>query len=149
MKYIHLAEHSDPPILSNVGPFKAVVVINETVDRQWQYRISRWLVDSGCYYMLAWGIDCSSWDDSVDLANLERFEYGDIPDEKSVMTTWHENDPLAHVFWCCEHLASHDHEAWTETLIIDIAKESREAEIIRLFQAAQHGDDSPPAQLFG
>lgn len=49
-------------------------------------------------YMMAWGVGCSSWDDSVDLANLEQCGFGDIPDEAFVMTTWHERDTLQQVF---------------------------------------------------
>jgi hypothetical protein len=78
--YLRL-QHSDPfPALDDFSPFKAIVVIEDVVDPEWQMAASKWLADTGCRYMMAWGKDCSSWDDSVDLANLDQFGYGEIHD---------------------------------------------------------------------
>ena len=82
------------PDISNLNPFRAVVAIEETVTQEWQSEVSRWLVESGCLYLMAWGNNCSSWDTSVDIANLEAFDYEDIPEVNFVMTTWHEDEPL-------------------------------------------------------
>jgi hypothetical protein len=38
-----------------------------------------------CRYMLAWGNECGTWHGSVDEANLERYDYEDMPDEELVM----------------------------------------------------------------
>lgn len=62
--------------LRNIGylaPFRAVVIIEREVSVEWRTDVSNWLVHSGCLYMMAWGQDCSLWDDSVDWANMDYF----------------------------------------------------------------------------
>jgi hypothetical protein len=54
-------------------PKRVVVIAEAQCSANWQALASEWLVRSGCLYMIACGPDCSSWDDSVDLANVERF----------------------------------------------------------------------------
>src|SRR5215467_8233133 len=98
LKYLHVTPESDLPDISYLRPFRSVVLIEEPINSEWRAKVSAWLVDAGCLYMMAWGNDCSSWDDSVDIANLEQFNYENIPDERFVMTTWRENEPLAEVF---------------------------------------------------
>jgi hypothetical protein len=66
-------------------PFRAVVVVEEPVSAEWRAVASRWLVDADCLYMMAWGHECSLWDDSVDFANLEVFNFGEVPDRNFVM----------------------------------------------------------------
>jgi len=110
-------------------------VIEEKVTDDWREQVSRWLVASGCLYMMARGDECSRWDDSVDYANLEAFDYGDIPDERFVMTTWHERQSLAEVFWFAAHCAYHP-TIELATVILDIAAAPREAEIRTLYNDA-------------
>jgi hypothetical protein len=52
-----------------------VVVVDAEVSQEWQMLASKWIIDIGCMYMMAWGIDCTSWDDSVDYAHLEKYDY--------------------------------------------------------------------------
>ena len=73
IRYIQIQNNSDLPDIKNLNPFRAVVVIDEAISDEWQIKTSKWLVNSGCLYMMAWGNDCSSWDDSVDYANLEEW----------------------------------------------------------------------------
>jgi len=80
------------------GPFFAVLIADVAVSHRFREAFSRWLVENNCRYMMAWGADCSLWDDSVDLAVLERFDFGDIPDEEDVITTWHERESIYDVF---------------------------------------------------
>ena len=89
-QYIRLNGADPFPELSSLAPFKAILVIEERPSAEWQCSVSEWLVRQGCLYMMAWGTDCSSWDDTVDDANLARFDYEDIPDDKLVITTWHD-----------------------------------------------------------
>ena len=101
-----------PPEVLPVGdgplrPFLAFIFIRDTVTPEWQWAISKWLVAAGCLYMCAWGPDCSSWDDSVDYANLEAFSYGDIPEDRFVMTTWHDEEPLEEALWFAKYTAQH------------------------------------------
>lgn len=106
LEYQRIGDSGVLPNISHLKPFKVVIVIESVVSEERQRGISAWLVKSGCSYMMAWGLGCKSWDDSVDMANLERFNFGDIPDKEFVMTTWHETEPLKEVFWFSQSCAS-------------------------------------------
>ena len=104
----------------------SVVVIDEFVTSGWQSLVSAWLVKSGCLYMMAWGKGSSTWDDSVDFANLEENNYADIPEEKFVISTWHENELLKDVFWFSKNNAFHPTVELLNTLILHISRKNRE-----------------------
>ncbi|HEX2590963.1 MAG TPA: hypothetical protein VHL34_05685 [Rhizomicrobium sp.] len=135
--YLHLKPGDAPPQLDSFVPFKAVVVVESDVTPEWQAEISAWLVQSGCRYMSAWGNNCSGWDDSVDWAALEMFDFGDIPLDGFVMTSLHENASLEETFWFCGHNAHHPSLDLRATYIVHIAQEARESELSALFLAAQ------------
>ena len=86
--------------------------------------------------MMAWGIDCSSWDTAVDLANIEKFDYQDIPAEEFIITTWHADEPLDEVFWFSKNLAYHALINLRNTLILHISTNNRENEILAAYAAA-------------
>jgi len=104
-RYVRMQDGNTLPDVSDLRPFKAIVVVEDHPSREWQTRASKWLVDSGCLYMMAWGEDCRSWDDSADWANLEAFDFDDIPDDEFVMTTWHDDETLEEVFQFAKDLA--------------------------------------------
>lgn len=133
--YLRLDTESELPQLSQ-GRFRAVVMIESEVPALWQNTVSDWLVRSGCLQMMAWGLGCSSWDDSVDWANIEQFAYGDIPDESFVLTSWHENQSLQEVMHFCKHFADHPFVELGTTLLLHIAPEPREEEICSLYSDA-------------
>mgnify|MGYP001548401509 CR=1 FL=1 len=54
VRYHQLAPGAEPPSLGEIEPFAAVVIIEEDVTWEWRAKISRWLVDSGCLFMMAW-----------------------------------------------------------------------------------------------
>lgn len=142
LSYIHLPAGAEPPQLDPAhGPFRAVVVISQTVTDAWRSRVSDWLVASGCLYMMAWGPDCSRWDDAVDWANLEAFDYGDIPDRALVMTTWHENESLAETFWFAGHCAVHSDVELRRTIIVHVAPHDRQGQVLRAYREAQEAED--------
>lgn len=127
MKYIQLSGACELPDISCFGKFKSIVVVEEKVSDVRQNEISKWLVDSGCMYMMAWGIDSSSWDDSVDWANIEQFDYAPIPEESSVITTWHEDESLSEVFWFSKFCASHEHHE-LNLIVLHISSANKEDE---------------------
>jgi hypothetical protein len=137
VSYLHLAPRCELPPIGLAGPFKAVLVLEQAVPDDWQDRVSEWLVRSGCLYMMAWGTECSSWDDSVDWANLRVAAVDDIPDDQFVMTTWHDNESLAETFWFAGHAACHPTVALDEVAIIDIGPTNREADLTGGYRAAQ------------
>jgi hypothetical protein len=126
LKYIRLQSDDPLPDISELQPFKAIVVIEDDVSQMWQWEVSRWLASSGCRYMMAWGRECSSWDDSVDEANLEAFNYEEIPESQFIMTTWHEDEELSDVFWFSKHSAHHPCHEMRNTVILHISKEDKQ-----------------------
>jgi hypothetical protein len=97
------------------------VLVDEDVDELWMFDTARWLVASGVRYALAWGRDCEAWHDAIDDAHLEAFDYGEVPDDRLVMTTWHEDEDLEDVFWFAKHRAAHPHVSLDTTLILHVA----------------------------
>ncbi|WP_420479532.1 DUF7684 family protein [Brevundimonas sp. FT23028] len=143
VRYLHLPAGSEPPVIGQDGPFKAVVVIEQETPQDWRDRIGDWLVRSGCLFMMAWGRDASAWHDSVDWALLTLHDFGDIPDDKHVLTTWHDDEPLAEVFWFSGYGAWHDAAPGMGVWIIDINPDDRQALMLEDYAAAQ--DAEPPA----
>jgi len=61
--------------------------------------------------MLAWGIDATDWDSSVDMAFIASDPDFNPPDERFIRTTWHDNQSIAEVLWfaCnCTNFDAHD-----------------------------------------
>ena len=129
-EYLQIKAESELPDISAFSPFRAVIVIDEIVTLEWQTQASTWLVKSGCLYMMAWGKECSTWDDSVDIANLEQFNYGEIPEDKFVMTTWHEDESLGEVFWFAKNNAFHPIVVIQNTLLLHISSKNKKAELL-------------------
>jgi hypothetical protein len=117
-------------------PVRVVVIAEAPCAPDWQRRVSEWLVRAGCLYMMAWGPDCSSWDDSVDIANLEEFNYGDIPEDRFVMTTWHTDEPLQDVFWFSKNNAYHPTVPLESTLLFHVSVEDKEREFLNMYAEA-------------
>jgi len=138
VRYLRIEPNATLSAYDGRQPFRAVVVLEADVTAEWRMAASRWLVESGCLYMLAWGVDCSRWNDSVDLANLEAFDFGDIPDEAFVMTTWHQDEPLSDVFEFAKRFAlpASENVAIEETLVFHVSAIDRGREYEELFAAA-------------
>lgn len=136
VKYVQLKPGSEPPKVKDFDPFRSVVVIEEDILPEWQHQVSSWLVASGCLYMMAWGKNCGSWDDSVDFANLEVFDYKEIPRDKSVMTTWHENVPLKEVYQFAKQFAFHPTVALYNTLLLHVSDVNKESKYLAEYETA-------------
>jgi len=129
LTYLQLPPDSGLPALDHLAPFLAIVLSEEDASELWQAELSRWLVASGCRFMQAWGKDCEAWQEAVDEANLEAFDYEDIPEESRVITTRHEDEEREEVFWFAKHRASHPSHSFKATVILDISSISRRDEI--------------------
>jgi hypothetical protein len=110
-----------PPFENN--PFACLVVNNNrSISLEDEYKICQLLVRFGCRNVHAVGYGASSWDDSVDNANL--FEYSDynIPDDKLVMSSWSDfgkETPEEHIGFIF-HCADFDEMYFSNTLILFI-----------------------------
>ena len=133
LKYIQLKPEQAMPDIAVLKPFLAVLVIEDPVSQPWQDLISRWLVRSGCIYMMTWGLNCSAWDDSVDFANIEQFNYGEIPEDELVMTSCHEDETLNDVFGQAKNSAKHACVDFSNILILHISSENKEQEFLALY----------------
>jgi hypothetical protein len=135
--YLHLPPGAPFPELA-YSRCRVVVVVDAEVSPEWQKQASRWIIDIGCMYMMAWGIDCTFWDDSVDYAHLEKYDYDyeQIPQGDFVITTWHPNQPLAEAFFFAKENASHPDFELNRTIILDITKDDRSAQMIREYMEA-------------
>lgn len=135
IQYLRLShgEHLAPP--GKFEPYKAVVV-EDRVEPDWQRDVSQWLAETGCLSMMAWGEDCISWDDSVDMANLEQFGFGKIPHERFIMTTWHENEPLQEVMEFAKFSAHHPDVEIDRLLLLHIGGADRQSEFTALYSDA-------------
>ncbi len=86
-----------------VAPFDGVdyvlllVISDSEIPSDVEREISSSIVRTGCRYALAYGCTCSTWDDSIDLASID----ARVPENRFVMTTWHEDEPIEDVvdFW--------------------------------------------------
>ncbi len=134
-KYVHLVPGVAPPELAS-KPSRVLVILDQPVGFDWQQQVSRWLIEMGCLYMLAWGPGCSSWDDSVDDANREAFGNDDIPEERDAMTTWHENDSLEECMWFAKYCAMHSVVELERTMILHIGPAPRERELLQAYANA-------------
>ncbi|WP_171054031.1 DUF7684 family protein [Arenibacterium halophilum] len=116
--------------------FKCLILIEREVGEDYRYLVSKALVEAGCLYSLAWGIDCSAWDDSVDWAFLEAYDFKAFPEEKFVMTTWHENESLAETVAFAKHCTKYSEVKLEDILVLDFAHQERGDYIKKLYLAA-------------
>ena len=147
VEYVHLPSGSEPPT-TTFQHRRVIVVIEQEVYDDWQDRISDWIAASGCLCMMAWGRDCSSWDDSVDHANLVRFGYREIPDENFIMTTWHDDEPLSEVFFYNQMCAFHPTIDLPLVTILHISETHQSEKLLREYRKERLAleNDSEPVQ---
>lgn len=120
-----------------IRPRRVLVVAELDVDTVWMNRIAGWLAAIGCLYCLAWGIGCADWDDAVDWANVAAFEFGDVPHEQLIMTTWHEKETLEEAMHFTRNHALHPVIDLSETLILQVSNAPRRSELLRLWDESQ------------
>lgn len=135
-KYIRLEAGDELPALDALQPFKAIVVIEDAVSDIWQWDLSRWLVAAGCRYMLAWGPACETWADSVEEASLEAADYEELPADRVVMTSSHEEEELSEAFWFARHKAHHPAHVLRNTVIVHISRTDKRDEMVASYEQA-------------
>jgi hypothetical protein len=141
LHYLHLLPGQSLPETPKPEPSPVVVIVEAEVAADWQNAVSDWIIAYGCRYMMAWGRDCASWDDSVDWAYLDSVDFSDS-NEGLVMTTWHERDTLEDLFHYCEFNAvlSNDDLELNRILILHIADTPDEARLLAARDAMLKGN---------
>ena len=135
-EYLHVHPEAVLPTIALLAPFRAIVIADTAVSQQWQNLVSDWLVGSGCLTMLAWGVNCSSWDDALDWANIAQFTPHDIPEAQFVMTTWHDEETLEEVFWFAKQHGNHPIVQLERTLLLHIGPTNQAQAMLRDFHDA-------------
>ena len=136
VKYAHLYPGDDPPNLAKQA-YRMVIVAETAVSNDWREQIAEWVYAVGSRYVVAWGDACEEWHDSVDFANLEAFDFRDIPDKDHAMTTWHSDEPLSEAFWFAGFCAEHPEVELADIVILHIAERAQEDTMLEAYQAAQ------------
>ena len=131
--YLQIQPSRPVPLIDAAKPYKAVLILDSVYKDNWQADLSRELARSGCLYMMAWGSGCSSWDDSVDMANLEAYNFGDIPEDSFIMTTWHDDEKLEEVFEFANLSAHHPSIVLEDLIIIHVGETDQKEEHLRVY----------------
>jgi hypothetical protein len=135
IRYIHLEPDASLPEITN-QPSRMVVIVEAEVSLEWQAQVSDWIVRAGGLYMMAWGIECSSWDDSVDWANIDKYGAEPIPEAGFVVTTWHDDEPLEEVFWFSKNVAGHTLVDLERTILLHISTVESGERLIKAYAEA-------------
>jgi len=119
--FLRLEPPYDTPIPHFASAFVTVLLAcDPTITPNKQAEISAELVQRDCRYVLAWGHNATSWDDSVDMAFISTDADFNPPSDRHVMTTWHDNDTIADVIWFAIHntnFNSHDFRDYLALMI--------------------------------
>lgn len=125
--YLQLQPDGELPPLEDKPPFKAILIVDDEASEMWQWEVSRWLVEKGCRYLMAWGGACEAWKDSVEDACLEAFNYEGVPEDKLVITSSHDDEELSDVFWFSKHRAHHPAHDLKPVWLLHVAAEANQA----------------------
>ncbi len=88
------------------APFAALIYVDDAdISVEEQEALSDKIVTSGCRYAVCAGYNSSSWDNSIDMADIKR-NGGEVIEDNLVMTTWHENEPLEDIVFFFLNLTS-------------------------------------------
>lgn len=134
--FLRLEPPYQTPIRGFGKQFVAIVVAcDPSIQPEQQAQISEQLVAQDCRYMLAWGINASSWDSSVDFAFISTDPEFNPPDDRHVMTTWHDNESIQDVVWFALTDTNFDVHDFHDYLALMIGTDSAiESELIATIQ---------------
>ncbi|MBE9609004.1 DUF7684 family protein [Chitinilyticum piscinae] len=129
-KYIALCPEAVLPEPGSSMPYKAIIWIESPSTAQWREAVCYWLVKSGCLYALCVGTDCEIWHDLIDETLLEEFGWQGIPDDRSIMTTWHTEETLGQVYEFAQLHARHPAVALDGLSILHITEKVMPPELL-------------------
>lgn len=134
--YLHRKPEAALPELPPPQPSRVVLISEASTPQAYKEAVAKELVRSGCLYLMAWGQECEAWHDAVDMANIEQFDFKEIPEESFIMTTWHEEEPLSEALWFCKNNALHASTKLNRTVLLHLSVESEEGRILELYRVA-------------
>jgi len=134
--YVHLNPDEPLPPIGQAKACRVVLIGEATVPTSYREAVAQELVNGNCLYFMSWGTECEAWHDEVDMANIEQFEFRQIPEDAFVMTTWHEREPLSEVFWFCKNSAFHPTVDLKLTMLIHVASHPNEKALLQSYAEA-------------
>lgn len=134
IRYLHLDGEQAIPAAQSHQPFKAIIIAESDVTPDLRSAMCEWLSSAGCLYLMAWGQNALEWQEGINLANLQNHDFGSIPDGRLIITTTHEHEDLAKVFWFAKYTAMHPCAQLDEVMLVHIADEARATEFAELYE---------------
>lgn len=138
--YLHLPAGAALPTFDAPRPFRLVIVLEQPTGPLWRDEICGGLLRAECLYLMTWGQDCEAWHHSADEAHLRAWDFADVPEENSILTTWHEGESLAETFWFAHRCAFHPLVPLPDALIVHIAPEPRSEGLLTLWAKTLEAD---------
>lgn len=108
-----------------------LVAVDTTITGAERWAVSEQIIRANCRYAVCAGHDCSRWDDSIDEALLASDPNFSPPDERFVMTTWHENESLDDVAFFFRRNTSFDDFLAERFLVLQLGGCKPEEDAIR------------------
>lgn len=136
IRYLHLDTANAVPPVQAHQPFKAVVIGDRPTAPDLRTAMCAWLNAAGCLYLMAWGTDARAWQEGVNLANLQAWDFGTIPDNRLIISTAHEQEELSEVFWFAKYTAMHPCATLDDVWLVHCAAAGRQTEIVELYEEA-------------
>lgn len=114
------------------GDFALMLVTNDpTVTAEERSALCDEVIGQGCRYAVCAGHQCSVWHDDIDMTYLATDSNFNPPNERFVMTTWHEHEPLGEVVEFFLLTTSFDSFRPTKFLIVFVGANPAAEEEIR------------------
>lgn len=137
--YVRVDQRNTLEALNISDQWCALIVAEMSFSAERQSEVANWLYAANCRWMAAWGVECSQWDDALDCAEINAWPDG-APDSKTIMTTWHDDEPLDCMFWFIgNQVDTYDDQPLTHFLIVHLSETNKEAELKQKFIAALEG----------
>lgn len=103
---------------SSIDAYKLLLISNDPdITNDQMNRLSDAIASTPVKWVAAWGAKCSLWDDAIDWAVLAAFPDG-IPDDRHIMTTWHEDDKLSDILNYITHADDYDERGTVHLLVV-------------------------------
>lgn len=134
--YLHQKPDAELVDVRQSEPCRVVLISECSTPQALKDSIAKELVHGSCLYLMAWGTECEAWHDAVDMANIEKFDFQEIPEEQFIMTTWHDNEPLVEAFWFCKNNATHSTAEFRHTVLLHVSPEAREQQVLAQYAGA-------------
>lgn len=135
--YLQVHPGLPEPELSIVEPFRVIVVAEIEVPNDWKYKISCWLLDTGCLYAVCWGIDCAGWEQQIDDASITYDQRNKTSGDHFLLTTSHAEETLADALWFAENCAFEEFLSLDYVLILHISIHDAESFMRSKYEASK------------